>query len=140
MAADGTPLLCASAFAAAVDGAAITTVVANDLVEEELASRRDSVAANRGCGGALERREEADVARGWSSAVVERGLALRRRGGSASFCRPRGGLVGTAAATATKERRGRREEAGASCALGVGAEAEEPVVDPGVAFFCLAVL
>lgn len=137
MAADGTPLLRVSAIPAAV---------ANDRIEE-LASRRDSVAAKRGRGGALEElREEADAARGWSSAVAERGLALRRRGGgSASFCRPRGGLVDTTAgATATEERRGRRQEADdASCALiRVGAEAEEPepVVDPGVAFFCLAVL
>ncbi|KAJ1283377.1 hypothetical protein BS78_03G124000 [Paspalum vaginatum] len=105
----------------------------DDVAEELVVHRRD--------GGLAPRREEADAdaARGWSSAVVERGLALRRRGGSAAPCsRPRGGLVCTEGAAARPERCFRREEAAASGVLGVGVE--EPGVDPGVAFFCLAVL
>ncbi|OEL33766.1 hypothetical protein BAE44_0005216 [Dichanthelium oligosanthes] len=134
MAADGTPLQPASAFAFTIDGA-ITTV------EEEPARRRDrdGDAAKRARDGGLARREEeADATRGWSSAVEERGLALRRRGGSASCSHPRGGLI-------IGEGARRREEATASGALGAGAgaavvAAEEPLVDPAVAFFCLAVL
>lgn len=76
------------------------------------------------------------MVRSWLSAIVERNCALRRRRGSTSFCLPRGGLVGTAGST--KERRGRREEANVFCALGVGAKMEEPAVDPGITFFCLA--
>ncbi|KAF8661891.1 hypothetical protein HU200_056851 [Digitaria exilis] len=132
-AADGTPFLRGGAFAFAIDGA-IATVSAHDTAVEDLARRRDRGAGKRG----LARREEADPARGWSSAVAERGLALRRRGGGSASCssRPSGGLV-------VEEGTRRREEvAAASAALGVGGAAcsEEPLVDPGVAFFCLAVL
>jgi len=56
----------------AVDGA-ITIVAADDPVE--LALRRDRVAKRA---RDQDLREEAD-ARGWSSAISERGLALRRR-------------------------------------------------------------
>ncbi|CAL4926018.1 unnamed protein product [Urochloa decumbens] len=79
-----------------------------------------------------------DVACGWSSAVVERGLALRRRGGSCS--RRRDGLIRAAG----DEWACRREEAAAPGALGViGAEAavaKKPVMVDPVAFLCLAVL
>nr|TKW12438.1 hypothetical protein SEVIR_5G035700v2 [Setaria viridis] len=157
MAADGTQLLRAGAFAFTftIDGA-ITTVVADDPVEEELARRRDcdeskkmdsdaskkrdgdeakkrgrDGAKKRGRNGGLYRREESDEERGWSSAVVERGLALRHRGGSASCFRPRCGLIVG-------------EGAAASGALGVEAEAavaaEELLVDPTLEFFYLAVL
>ncbi|OEL28917.1 hypothetical protein BAE44_0010062 [Dichanthelium oligosanthes] len=135
MAGDGTPLLRASAFAAAIDGA-ITFVMADDPVEAP-ARRCDRLAANRG----LAQKELAeDAARGWSSADVERGLTLRRRGGSAASCsRCRDGL----GRTAGEERGCRREEAAATAgSLGIGAEAvvaKEPVLDR-VAFFCLTVL
>ncbi|GJM87677.1 hypothetical protein PR202_ga03655 [Eleusine coracana subsp. coracana] len=70
--------------------------------------------------------EEAD-ARGWSSAVSERSLALRRRRGTTSSSFPRGcGWV-----TATGDELGcRREEAATSDAVGAGAPVEE------VAYFC----
>ncbi|TKW25984.1 hypothetical protein SEVIR_3G156800v4 [Setaria viridis] len=165
MAADGTQLLRAGAFAFTftIDGA-ITSVVADDPVEEELARRRDRDASKkrdsdaskkrdsdaskkrdgdeakkRGRDGAkkrgrnegLYRREESDEERGWSSAVVERSLALRHRGGSASCFHPRCGLIVG-------------EGAAASGALGVEAEAavaaEELLVDPTLEFFYLAVL
>ncbi|RCV23845.1 hypothetical protein SETIT_5G037400v2 [Setaria italica] len=165
IAADGTALLGASAFAFTftIDGA-ITTVVADDPVEEELARRRDRDASKkrdsdsmkkrdgdsakkrdgdarkkRGRDGGMDRGEESDAARGWSSAVVERGLALRRRGGSTSCCRPRCGLIVGEGA------RSREEAAASGAAQGVGAEAaavaaEEPLVDPTLEFFYLAVL
>ncbi|RCV16635.1 hypothetical protein SETIT_3G153900v2 [Setaria italica] len=157
MAADGTQLLRAGAFAFTftIDGA-ITSVVADDPVEEELARRRDRDASKkrdsdaskkrdgdeakkRGRDGAkkrgrnegLYRREESDEERGWSSAVVERSLALRHRGGSVSCFHPRCGLIVG-------------EGAAASGALGVEAEAavaaEELLVDPTLEFFYLAVL
>ncbi|WVZ71548.1 hypothetical protein U9M48_020122 [Paspalum notatum var. saurae] len=103
----------------------------DDVVEELVARRR--------AGGLAPRPEEADAdaARGWSSAVLERGLTLRRRGGAyAASCssRPRGGLVvGTAGAAARAEPCFRREkDAAPPGALGVGAE--EYRVDPGVKF------
>jgi hypothetical protein len=73
----GTLLLSASAFAAAIDGA-ITFMGADD-PDSERARRRGRVAANPG----LARRQVADddAARGWSSAVPECGLSLRRRSG-----------------------------------------------------------
>jgi len=118
MAGHGAPLLRASAFAAAIDGS--ITIVAN--------RGRDVGLAQRGI-------EDDDAARGWSSAVQERGLALRRRGGSTSCSRPHAGLVV------------REEAAAPGAALGAGAgakaavaAAEKPLVDPGVAFFCLTVL
>ena len=127
MAADGTPLLRASAFAFTIDGA-VAVLAAYDGPAEELAGRR-------GGGLAVAGPEEADAARGWSSAVAERGLALRRRGGSTSCSRPHAGLVV------------REEAAAPGAALGAGAgakaavaAAEKPLVDPGVAFFCLTVL
>ncbi|RLN23029.1 uncharacterized protein C2845_PM07G06970 [Panicum miliaceum] len=127
MAADGTPLLRASAFAFTIDGAIAALAGYYDDPVEELGR------AKRGRDGGTARREEADAARGWSSAVAERGLALRRRGGSASCARPRGGLVV-----------GGEEAAAPGAALGAGAKAAaaaaKPMVDPGVAFFCLAVL
>ncbi|PUZ57225.1 hypothetical protein GQ55_5G412400 [Panicum hallii var. hallii] len=133
MAADGTPLLRASAFAFTIDGAIAALAGYYDDPVEELARRRGRDAAKRGRDGGTARREEADAARGWSSAVAERGLALRRRGGSASCSRPRGGLVV-----------GGEEAAAPGAALGAGAKAAaaaaKPMVDPGVAFFCLAVL
>jgi hypothetical protein len=162
MAADGTQLLRAGAFSFAftIDGA-ITTVVVDDPVEEQLRRRRDrgsskkmdsnaskkmkmegDEAKERGRDGVrkrgrdvgLDRREESDEERGWSSAVVERGLALRRRGGSASCCRPRYGLIVG-------------EEAVASAAVGVEAGAEEEAavaaeelpIDP-TEFFYISVL
>ncbi|WVZ71626.1 hypothetical protein U9M48_020193 [Paspalum notatum var. saurae] len=109
----------------------------DDVVEEPVARRR--------AGGLAPRSEEADAdadaARGWSSAVLERGLTLRRRGGaSAASCssRPRGGLVvGTAGAAARAEPCFHREkDAAPSGALGVGAE--EYRVDPGVKFGLVA--
>ncbi|TVU46333.1 hypothetical protein EJB05_05859, partial [Eragrostis curvula] len=102
MAAFGTPLLPASAFAVAADGA-ITFFGADDPVE--LARRRDRVAKKR-ARDADRTWREAD-ARGWSSAIVERSLALRRRRGSASIS-PRhrcGWVVG--AACRRRRRRGR---------------------------------
>ena len=126
MAADGTPLLRASAFAFTIDGA-VAVLAAYDGPAEELAGRR-------GGGLAVAGPEEADAARGWSSAVVERGLALRHRRGPASCSlRPRGGLVVG------------EEAAAPGAALGAGGAkaavaAATPLVDPGVAFFCLAVL
>ncbi|GJM87678.1 hypothetical protein PR202_ga03656 [Eleusine coracana subsp. coracana] len=71
--------------------------------------------------------EEAD-ARGWSSAVSERNLALRRRRGTTSSFSPRGcGWV-----TATAEDHGcRREEAATPDAVGAGAAVEEKAMaDP----------
>ncbi|CAL4976776.1 unnamed protein product [Urochloa decumbens] len=164
MAADGTPLLPSSAFrfTFTIDGA-ITTVLADDPVEEELARRRDSdatkkrgsgtgmksgggagkkmdggAAKKRGRNGGVDRREEGEAASGWSSAVVERGLALRRRGGSASCSSRRCALI-------VGEGARYREEAAASGALGVGAEDavaadQEALVDPTLAFLCIAVL
>ncbi|CAO2192707.1 unnamed protein product [Urochloa humidicola] len=164
MAADGTQLLRGSdfAFTFTIDSA-ITTVVVNDPVEEELARRRDGgagkkrdsgagkktdgdeakkrgsgAAKKRGRDGGVDRREEEEVASGWSSAVVERGLALRHRGGFASCSSRRCGLI-------VDESGGNREEAAASggCGIGAGAAAaadQEALVDPGLAFFCLAVL
>ncbi|CAL4957197.1 unnamed protein product [Urochloa decumbens] len=188
MAADGTRLLRLSAFdfSFTIDGA-ITTVVADDPVEEELARRRNSGAAKwmdgdagkkrdgdeskkrgsgagkkedgdeakngdgdaaekrdggaakkRGRNGGVDRREEGEAASGWSSAVVERGLALRRRGGSASCSSRRCGLI-------VGEGARYREEAAASGALGVGAADavvadQEALVDPTLAFLCVAVL
>ncbi|KAG2588122.1 hypothetical protein PVAP13_5NG193500 [Panicum virgatum] len=121
MAADWTPLL--RAFALTIDGA-IAALAAHDGPVEE---------RGRGRGRDAAKREEADAARGWSSAVAERGLALRRRGGSTSCSRPHAGLVV------------REEAAAPGAALGAGAKAavaaaEKPLVDPGVAFFCLTVL
>ncbi|CAL4950445.1 unnamed protein product [Urochloa decumbens] len=182
MAADGTPFLHGSAFSFtfAIDGA-ITTVLVDDPVEEELARRRDSDAAKkrdsgvgmksdggaakerdggagkkvggdaaekrdggaakkRGRNGSVDRREEGEATSGWSSAVLERGLALRRRGGSASCSSRRCGLI-------VGEGARYREEAAASRALGVGAadavaaDQEALVeVDPTLAFLCVAVL
>ncbi|CAL4964116.1 unnamed protein product [Urochloa decumbens] len=171
MAADGIRLLRGSAFdfSFTIDGA-VTTVLADDPVEEDLARRRDSGAGKkrdsdtgkedsdeakkgdaakkrdgdparkRGRDGGVDRREEAEAASGWSSAVVERGLALRRRGGSASCSSRRCGLI-------VGEGARNREEAAASGALGVGAadgvaaDHEALVeVDPTLAFLCVAVL
>ncbi|CAO2162199.1 unnamed protein product [Urochloa humidicola] len=164
MAADGTQLLRGSdfAFSFTIDGA-ITTVLADDPVEEELARRRDSgagkkrdagagkktdgdeaekrgsgAAKKRGRDGGVDRREEEEATSGWSSAVVKHGLALRRRGGSASCSSRRCGLI-------VGEGARNREETAASggCGIGVGVAAaadQEALVDPGLAFFCLAVL
>ncbi|CAO2173989.1 unnamed protein product [Urochloa humidicola] len=179
MADDGTQLLRGSnfAFSFTIDSA-ITTVLVDDPVEEELARRRGSEAkkrdsgagkktdgdevkkrgsgAGKKCGGdaekkwdgesarkrgrdgGVDRREEAEAASGWSSAVVERGLALRRRGGSASCSSRRCGLI-------VGEGARNREEAAASGAHGVGAEDavaanQEALVDPTLAFLCVAVL
>ncbi|RLN40934.1 hypothetical protein C2845_PM01G36350 [Panicum miliaceum] len=135
MAGLGTPLLRASAFAAAIDGS-VTIVAADDPVEE-LARRRGRAAANR---GPAQREIEDDAARGWSSAVRERGLALRRRGGSAASCSRRRGLVRAAG----EERGCRSEEAAAPGAVVIGAEAaavaKAPVAFDPMAFFCVAVL
>ncbi|CAO2192878.1 unnamed protein product [Urochloa humidicola] len=95
-------------------------------------------ARKRGRDGGVDRREEAEAASGWSSAVVERGLALRRRGGSASCSTRQCGLI-----VGEGARNG--EEAAASGVLGVGAEDavaadQEALVDPTLAFLCLAVL
>ncbi|CAO2162164.1 unnamed protein product [Urochloa humidicola] len=186
MADDGTQLLRGSnfAFSFTIDSA-ITTVLVDDPVEEELARRRGSEAKKRDSGagkktdgdeakkrssgarkkdgdagkkmdgdaakkwdrdaarkrgrdGGVGRRAEAEAASGWSSAVVERGLALRRRGGSASCSNRRCGLI-------VDEGVRNREEAAASGALGVGAEDavaanQEALVDPTLAFLCVAVL
>jgi hypothetical protein len=70
----------------------------------------------------LQLSDEAD-ARGWSSSVPERSLALRRRRGTASSSSPWGYDWTPSAATATAEEDGcRREE---SAAVGAGAAAEE---------------
>ncbi|CAL4957143.1 unnamed protein product [Urochloa decumbens] len=158
MAADGTQLLRGSdfGFTFTIDGA-ITTVLADDPVEKELARRRDRGAAKRrdgdeakkggsgaakkrGRDGSVDRREETEAASGWSSAVVERGLALRRRGGSATCSSRRCGLI-------VGEGARDREETAASgiggCGIGAGAAAaadQEPLVDPALAFLCVAVL
>ncbi|CAO2184886.1 unnamed protein product [Urochloa humidicola] len=164
MAADGTQLLRRSdfGFTFTIDGA-ITTVLADDPVEEELARRRDSgagkkrdggagkktdgdeakkrgsgAAKKRGRDGGVDRREEEEATSGWSSAVVERGVALRHRGGFASCSSRRCGLI-------VGESARNREEAAASggCGIGAGAAAAadlEPLVDPTLAFLCLAVL
>ena len=94
-------------------------------------------------GAGLARREiEDDAARGWSSAVEERGLALRRRGGpaAASCARRRGGMIRTAG----EERGCHNDEAAVPVALGIGAEAaavaKAPVTFDPMAFFCVAVL
>ncbi|CAL4934550.1 unnamed protein product [Urochloa decumbens] len=130
MAGYGTFLLRAGDLSAAIDGAISFVAAAEDPVDE-LARRRRCAAANGD--------RDDDVACGWSSAVVERGLALRRRGGSACS-RRRDGLIRAAG----EERGCRSEEAAAAPgALGIGAEqaavAKAPVVDM-VSFFCLAVL
>ncbi|CAL4964114.1 unnamed protein product [Urochloa decumbens] len=102
--------------------------------------RGSGAAKKRGRNGGVNRREEGEAASGWSSAVVERGLALRRRGGSASCSSRRCGLI-------VGEGARNREEAAASGALGVGAEDavaahQEALVevDPTLAFLCVAVL
>ncbi|CAO2203245.1 unnamed protein product [Urochloa humidicola] len=137
MAADGTPLLRGSAlsFTFTIDGA-ITTVLADDPVEKKFARRRNSdtgkkrgsgagkkedgdaaekgyggAAKNRGRSGDVDQREEAEAAIGWSSVVVERSLALRRRGGSASCSSRRCGLI-------VGEGARNREEAAASGGCG----------------------
>jgi hypothetical protein len=99
-----------------------------------LPRRNDDGAAKRARDGdALSLLDEAD-ARGWSSAVSDRGPALRRRRGPASHTLPRGcGWVATTAAAATAEESGcRREEAAAPDPIGASAATEE--TDP----FCLA--
>jgi hypothetical protein len=76
----------------------------------------------------LQLSDEAD-ARGWSSSVPERSLALRRRRGTASSSSPRGCDWVVSAAAATAEEHGRRREEAA--AVGAGAAAEEnTTVDP----------
>ncbi|CAN6323413.1 unnamed protein product [Urochloa humidicola] len=108
----------------------------DDPVQKELARRRRRAAAANGD------RDDEDVARGWSSAVVDRSLSLRRRGGS--------GAGAGAAAPCSRRRDGlirmeeRSEGAAAPGALGIGIGAEAAVAKaPGVdmvSFFCLAVL
>ncbi|CAN6287642.1 unnamed protein product [Urochloa humidicola] len=126
MAGDGTLLSLVRAIdlSAAVD----------DPVQKELARRRRRAAAANGD------RDDEDVARGWSSAVVDRSLSLRRRGGSgagagAPCSRRRDGLI---------RMEERSEGAAAPGALGIGIGAEAAVAKaPGVdmvSFFCLAVL
>ncbi|KAG2536858.1 hypothetical protein PVAP13_9NG226873 [Panicum virgatum] len=127
MAGHGAPLLRASAFAAAIDGS--ITIVAN--------RGRDVGLAQRGI-------EDDDAARGWSSAVQERGLALRRRGrggpAAASCSRRRGGMIRAAG----EERGCHNDEAAVPVAPGIGAEAavvaKAPVTFDPVAFLCVAVL
>ncbi|GJM87673.1 hypothetical protein PR202_ga03651 [Eleusine coracana subsp. coracana] len=93
-----------------------------------LLARDDGGAAKRGRDDdVLALLEEAD-ARGWSSAVLERSLALRRRRGTASSSFPRRcGWV-----TATAEDHGcRREEEATPDAVGAGAAVEEKAMaDP----------
>ena len=90
MAAAGPLLPRANATWCAVDGA-LTFVAADDPVE--LAKRRDRVAKRARDADSL--REEAD-ARGWSSALPERSLVLRRRRrGSAPSSFSCGGVGGT---------------------------------------------
>ncbi|CAO2180228.1 unnamed protein product [Urochloa humidicola] len=101
--------------------------------------KRDGDAARkRGRDRGVDRREEEEAASGWSSAVVERGLALRRRRGSA-FCSSRrcGLIVGEGARSC--------EEAAASGGCGIGAEDavaanQEALADPTLVFLCVAVL
>ncbi|CAL4917698.1 unnamed protein product [Urochloa decumbens] len=125
MAGHGTSsFLRASDLSAPIDGV-ITSVVA--AAADDPRRRRAEANGDR----------DDDVACGWSSAVVERGLALRRRGGSCS--RRRDGLIRAAG----DEWACRSEKAAAPGALGIGAEeaavAKAPAVDM-VSFFCLAVL
>ncbi|CAL4950387.1 unnamed protein product [Urochloa decumbens] len=166
MAADGTQLLRGSdfGFTFTIDGA-ITTVLADDPVEKELARRRDRGAAKRrdsdegkkrdgdeakkggsgaakkrGRDGGVDRREETEAASGWSSAVVERGLALRRRGGSATCSSRRCGLI---VGEGARDREETAASGGGGCGFGAGAAAaadQEPLVDPALAFLCVAVL
>ncbi|TVU46331.1 hypothetical protein EJB05_05857, partial [Eragrostis curvula] len=110
MAASGKPLLPASAFSVTIDGA-FTIVGADD--PHELARRRDSGAKKRARDVDRASREEADAC-GWSSAVLERSLALRRRRGSSSISpRHRCGWVVGAAAAAVEEQACLHEEAAA---------------------------
>jgi hypothetical protein len=94
----------------------------------------DGAAKRARDGDALSLLDEAD-AHGWSSAVSERGLALRRRWAPASHSLPQGsGWVAAPTATA-KEYCYRREEAAAPVLITAGAAAEEAAMaDP----FCLA--
>ncbi|TVT97473.1 hypothetical protein EJB05_57277, partial [Eragrostis curvula] len=75
-------LLRPSAFVTDLDGGIIILPASDAL---EITRRRDRV-AKRARDGGVAMREEAD-ARGWSSAVLERSLALRRRRGPASCSR-----------------------------------------------------
>ncbi|KAF8681990.1 hypothetical protein HU200_045446 [Digitaria exilis] len=124
-------------FVAAIDGAITFVEADGDPAAVEAASRRRGrgAAANLG----LDQRE--DPAEGWSSAVPERSLALRRRGRSAT----------SAAAAASCSRQSGDSERGcrveevvaAPGALGMGARgmaAKAQVVLDTVAFDYLVVL
>ncbi|KAF8722310.1 hypothetical protein HU200_022623 [Digitaria exilis] len=130
-------------FVAAIDGAITFVEADGDPAAVEAASRRRDrgAAANRG----LDQRE--DPAEGWSSAVPERSLALRRRGRSATSaaaapCSRQ--CSGSARTTAGEERGCRVEEVvAAPGALGMGARgmaAKAQVVLDTVAFDYLVVL
>jgi hypothetical protein len=101
-----------------------------------LPGRNDDGAAKRARDGdLLTLIEEAD-ARGWSSAVSERSLALRRRRSPASSSPPRGCGWVAAAAPAAEEYGCRLEEPATPYSIVAAAAAEE--VDPFcVAWFCI---
>ncbi|TVU46480.1 hypothetical protein EJB05_06020, partial [Eragrostis curvula] len=122
-------LLRPSAFVTDLDGGIIILPASDAL---EITRRRDRV-AKRARDGGVAMREEAD-ARGWSSAVLERSLALRRRRGPASCSRRGCGWVVGAdpAAAAEADEHGCPREVAAtqgSGALVGGAAAEETGTD-----------
>ncbi|TVU50630.1 hypothetical protein EJB05_02008, partial [Eragrostis curvula] len=123
-------LLPPTAFVTDLDGGIIILPAVD---AAEIARRRDRV-AKRARDGGVALHEEAD-ARGWSSAVLERSLALRRRRGPASGPRRgRGWVVGAAdpAAAAEADKHGcPREEAATPGpgALDGGAAAEETATE-----------
>jgi hypothetical protein len=112
----------------------MTTLLLPGLIT--LPGRNDDGAAKRARDGdLLTLIEEAD-ARGWSSAVLERSLALRRRRSPASSSPPRGCGWVAAAAPAAEEYGCRLEEPATPNSIGAAAAAEE--VDPlCVAWFCI---
>ncbi|GJN07719.1 hypothetical protein PR202_ga25573 [Eleusine coracana subsp. coracana] len=94
------PPLPASAFVIDLDGAIIIPEI--DAAAVETTRRRDC-AAKRACDWGPPLSEEGDAC-GWSSTILERGLALRRRRGPASSSRRGcGWFVDTAAAVAAAE-------------------------------------
>lgn len=130
MADGGTPLVRANTWFA-IDGA-ITIVAADDPVE--LARRRVCVAKRARDEDALVPREEADAC-GWSSAVPERSLSLRRRRGPASSS-SRGSTI-----VVVEEEHGCSREEAALDVAGAEGEAEEAWVDAGgEEYYYLAVL
>ncbi|GJN31642.1 hypothetical protein PR202_gn00063 [Eleusine coracana subsp. coracana] len=100
------PPLPVSAFVTDLDGAIIIPEI--DAAAVETTRRRDR-AAKRACDWGPPLSEEGDAC-GWSSTILERGLALRRRRGPASSSRRGcGWIVDTAAATEVEHSCGDKE-------------------------------